>query len=71
MAKKEMKITQEDYVKIHKALARKEEMELLGPGFHSKDRAWKNAKVYSRKEKHKGSHALYFLTGFCIILKSF
>ncbi len=43
----------EDYVKAVKKGNRLAEQELLGPGFHSSDRAHKSKKVYSRKEKHK------------------
>jgi hypothetical protein len=34
---------------------REEEQRLLGPGFHSKDKAHRSKKVYTRKEKHKGN----------------
>ncbi|WP_294593238.1 hypothetical protein [uncultured Bacteroides sp.] len=46
-------ISMEDYVKAVKKGNRLAEQELLGPGFHSSDRAHKSKKVYSRKEKHK------------------
>lgn len=46
-------ISIEDYVKAVKKGNRLAEQELLGPGFHSSDRAHKSKKVYSRKEKHK------------------
>lgn len=51
--KKEKSISIEDYVKAVKKGNRLAEQELLGPGFHSSDRAHKSKKVYSRKEKHK------------------
>lgn len=47
------KIDKDEYVRINKALARKEEMEKLGPGFHSKHSVHKSRKNYSRKEKHQ------------------
>lgn len=43
----------EEYIRINKKLLRDEEIELLGPGFHSKDKAHKSKKIYSRKLKHK------------------
>lgn len=59
------KITEQDYIKINKALARKEEMELLGPGFHSKTQVHKSKKTYSRKDKHKKSDA--YSSFFCSV----
>lgn len=58
---KKLKISEEDYVKINKALARKEEMDLLGPGFHSKHKVHKSKKTYCRKDKHKTSAYFFFL----------
>ena len=58
---KKLKISEEDYVKINKALARKEEMDLLGPGFHSKHKVHKSKKTYSRKDKHKTSAYFFFI----------
>ena len=45
----------EDYIKAAKRGNREAEQELLGPGFHSKDRAHRSKKLYSRKLKHKGT----------------
>lgn len=50
---KKLRITEEDYIKINKAFARRSEMELLGPGFHSKHSVHKSKKTYTRKDKHK------------------
>lgn len=50
---KKNKITEQDYIKINRALSRVEEMETLGPGFHSKNKIHKSKKTYSRKDKHK------------------
>lgn len=47
-------ITMEDYIKAAKRGNREAEQELLGPGFHSKDRAHRSKKLYTRKLKHKG-----------------
>lgn len=41
------------YIRINKELSRKEEMDLLGPGFHSKTSIHKSKRVYTRKNKHK------------------
>lgn len=57
---KKLKISEEDYVKINKALAREEEMNLLGPGFHSKHKIHKSKKTYCRKDKHKKNCAYFF-----------
>lgn len=56
MGKQKTKITEQDYIKINKSIARKEEMELLGPGFHSKTKIHSSKKSYTRKEKHKGAN---------------
>jgi hypothetical protein len=50
---KESSITLEDYIKAGRKGNREAEMELLGPGFHSKNRIHKSKKNYTRKEKHK------------------
>lgn len=42
-----------DAVKAMRKGNREAEMELLGPGFHSKHSVHKSANVYTRKEKHK------------------
>ena len=47
-------ISFDDYIKAVKKGNREAEQELLGPGFHSIDRAHRSKKVYNRKEKHKG-----------------
>lgn len=46
-------ITLDDYIKAIKKGNREAEMDLLGPGFHSKDRAHASKKIYTRKQKHK------------------
>lgn len=71
MAKQKMKITTEDYVKANKALARQEEMELLGPGFHSKTKVHKSKKAYTRKDKHKSIAYPYFFGPFRITSSSY
>ena len=48
-------ISMEDYVKAARKGNREAEQELLGPGFHSSDRAHKSKKIYSRKEKYEES----------------
>ena len=52
--KKVKSISIEDYLKAVKKGNRLAEQELLGPGFHTSDRAHKSKKVYNRKAKHKG-----------------
>ncbi|MBQ9882976.1 MAG: hypothetical protein IKN48_12760 [Bacteroidaceae bacterium] len=52
--KRTKSITMDDYIKAAKRGQREAEMELLGPGFHSKDRAHKSKKLYTRKQKHRG-----------------
>lgn len=42
-----------DAVKAMRKGNREAEMELLGPGFHSKHAIHKSANIYTRKEKHK------------------
>jgi hypothetical protein len=49
-------ITLEDYIKANRKGNREAEMELLGPGFHSKNRIHKSEKIYTRKEKHKKNY---------------
>lgn len=51
--KKVRSISIDDYIKAVKKGNRLAEQELLGPGFHSSDRAHKSQKLYSRKSKHK------------------
>lgn len=48
-----LRITTLDTLKAMRKGSREAEMELLGPGFHSHDRAHKSKNVYSRKTKHK------------------
>ena len=43
-----------DAIKAMRRGGREAEMELLGPGFHSQNRAHKSEKIYTRKKKHKG-----------------
>lgn len=52
--KSKTRITIDDFVKAMKRANRQAEQELLGPGFHSKDKAHRSKKIYSRKVKHKG-----------------
>lgn len=52
--KKKTAITLDLYIKSMKKGNREAEQELLGPGFHSKDRAHRSSKIYTRKQKHKG-----------------
>jgi len=42
-----------DAVKAMRKGNREAEMELLGPGFHSRHSIHKSANIYTRKEKHK------------------
>lgn len=42
-----------DFIKAMRRGGREAEMELLGPGFHSKDKIHKSKKSYTRKIKHK------------------
>jgi hypothetical protein len=42
-----------DAIKAMRRGGREAEQELLGPGFHSFDRAHKSKKIYTRKAKHK------------------
>jgi len=56
--KKNQSITMDDYIKAMKRGNREAEQELLGPGFHSKDRTHRSKKLYTRKKKHKGGEEL-------------
>ena len=42
-----------DALKAMRRGSREGEQELLGPGFHSSDRAHRSKKIYTRKDKHK------------------
>lgn len=53
---KKSSITLEDYIKANRKGNREAEMELLGPGFHSKNKIHKSEKIYTRKEKHKKNY---------------
>jgi hypothetical protein len=46
--------TMADYIKAARKGSRQAEQDLLGPGFHSTDRAHRSKKLYTRKAKHKG-----------------
>ncbi len=50
---KHYRITSLDALKAMRKGNREAEMERLGPGFHSHDRAHKSDKIYTRKKKHK------------------
>ena len=54
--KKRSSITLEDYIKANRKGNREAEMELLGPGFHSKNKIHRSEKIYTRKEKHKKNY---------------
>jgi len=53
MRRNKRKTTNLDVVKAMRRGNREAEMEILGPGFHSKDRTHKSKKTYTRKAKHK------------------
>lgn len=53
LKKKIQKPTTLDAIKAMRRGNREAEMELLGPGFHSKNRTHKSEKLYTRKKKHK------------------
>ena len=53
MRRNKRRTTSLDVVKAMRRGNREAEMEILGPGFHSKDRAHKSKKTYTRKSKHK------------------
>lgn len=42
-----------DYVKAARKGSREAEMEMMGPGFHSRHAVHKSKKTYTRKQKHK------------------
>ena len=42
-----------DAIKAMRRGGREAEMELLGPGFHQKNKIHKSKKTYTRKVKHK------------------
>jgi len=44
-----------DALKAMRRGNREAQQELLGPGFHSSDRAHRSRKTYTRKVKHKGN----------------
>ena len=48
------RITIDDFVKAMKKANREAEQQMLGPGFHAKDKAHRSKKIYTRKNKHKG-----------------
>lgn len=50
---KKKPITNLDAIKAMRRGNREAEMQLLGPGFHCKDRVHRSAKTYTRKQKHK------------------
>jgi len=50
--KKIVKSTTLDAIKAMRRGGREAEMELLGPGFHSRSRVHKSDKIYTRKLKH-------------------
>jgi hypothetical protein len=49
------RITIDDFVKAMKKANREAEQQALGPGFHSKDKAHRSKKIYTRKKKHHGN----------------
>ena len=52
--KSKSRITIDDFVKAMKKANREAEQQILGPGFHAKDKAHRSKKIYTRKNKHKG-----------------
>ncbi len=44
--------TLDEYIRANRKSSREQEMETMGPGFHSKNRIHRSKKTYSRKEKH-------------------
>ena len=54
--KSKTRITIDDFVKAMKKVNREAEQQLLGPGFHSKDKVHRSKKLYTRKEKHKSNN---------------
>gem|GEM_PF-1109934 len=55
--KSKSRITIDDFVKAMKKANREAEQQMLGPGFHAKDKAHRSKKIYTRKNKHKGEEA--------------
>ena len=53
--RKIVRATTMDVVKAMRRGNREAEQELLGPGFHSKNKVHKSEKTYTRKLKHKGN----------------
>lgn len=53
MKRRIRKDTHLDVVKAMRRGGREAEMELLGPGFHSRNRVHQSKKTYNRKSKHK------------------
>jgi hypothetical protein len=53
--KNKLSITLDDYIKASKKGSREAEIELLGPGFHSKNKIHRSKKTYNRKQKHKSN----------------
>ena len=51
--RKTVKITTMDAIKAMRRGGREAEQELLGPGFHSRNKVHKSKKTYTRKAKHK------------------
>ena len=51
--KSKSRITIDDFVKAMKKANREAEQQMLGPGFHAKDKVHRSKKIYSRKNKHK------------------
>ena len=47
------KVTTMDAIKAMRRGGREAEQELLGPGFHSRNKVHKSKKTYTRKPKHK------------------
>lgn len=44
--------TLDEYIRADRKSRREQEMETMGPGFHSKNRVHRSKKTYTRKEKH-------------------
>lgn len=59
-----------DAVKAMRKGNREAEMELLGPGFHSKHSIHKSANTYTRKEKHKTKFSNESSCASLFVLKS-
>ena len=55
LKKKILHPTTLDAIKAMRRGGREAEMDLLGPGFHSRHKIHKSDKIYTRKKKHKGS----------------